>query len=175
MLCNGRFYWKLLNVGHRVLHWSSLVCGRIMSASFIWLWAHTFTCRLNADADSVLTLLSCLASIDESSQAMVSIKIRYISNQLTNIFTTSIISSAQWDRVDGRTSFNSCWNTWKNSCWLHRKLDQVPRLHVNIFLSGPGSAQGPLHHVTFLHRKKDGGIFYPSRDRSLWKTHLFSL
>lgn len=96
-------------------------------------------------------------------------------------FTQPTVSSAasfppnRWSRKNGRASFNFCWNTRKNSRCLYKKLDQVPRLHVNIFLSTPDSAQGPLHHVTFLHRVKDVGIFYPSRDSSPLKSHLFSL
>lgn len=164
-----------LNVGCRVMHCSSLVHDRITSASLVWFWANTDAFRLHLDADSVLILSACPTSRDETCHPMVSIKIIYIQTSPLKSSLPVLFPLYRWDRGDGRISFNFCWNTWKNSDWLHKKLDQVPRLHVNVFLSRPDSAQGPLHHVTFLHRKKDVGIFYLSRDSSLWKPHLFSL
>lgn len=142
------------------------------NASLVWFWD---TFRLNVDADSVLVLLAHPTSLDRTRHPVVGIEITNISRSPWTDSPAALFPPNRWSRKDRRASFNFCWNTWKNSHCLHKKLDQVPRLHVNIFLSTPDSAQGLLHHVTFLCRIKDVGTFYPSRDSSPLKSHLFSL
>lgn len=137
-----------------------------------WFWD---TFRRNVDAGSVLALLAYSTSLDRSCHPVVRIEITNISPSPRTVSPGALFPPNRWSRKDRRASFSFCWNTCKNSHCLHKKLDQVPRLHINIFLSSPGSAQGPLHHVTFLCRVKDVGIFYPSRDSSPLKSHVFSL
>lgn len=154
------------------MHCSSLVHDRLLKCQFGMILGYLQTeCGCRFSSSSVSTpnffrqnLSSCGRDWDNKHFT-----------QPMNSFTSSIISTKEVKQKGQKGLLQLLLKYMKNSHCLHKKLDQVPRLHINIFLSTPDSAQGLLHHVTFLCRIKDVGTFYPSRDSSPLKSHLFSL